>query len=603
MCGIVGIIGKQEAEKKIIEGLYRLEYRGYDSAGLFVGNLNEHDCVKAVGPIKNLEEKITTKQTGTLGIGHTRWATHGKPTLENAHPHHSLNEQFYLVHNGVIENFQTLKNEYLAEVTCYGQTDTEIIAHLIAHFYENEQLSTLEAFKKTVQLLEGSYAIALVDCQQMDTLFVAKNRCPLLIGQAEGYQMVASDLLGFSEDVETFYELNDGEIGFLKQEESMIKDCLGQNVTHQPTKLTKAWLDIDKGPYEHYMLKEIHEQPQVLRRIIQEYRTNDGELIFSEALLADLQHSDRIYIIACGTSANAGLVAKPLFEKLCQLPVEVQIASEFAYQEPLLSERPFFIFLTQSGETADIRLALNNVVRPQDPTLTITNVAHSSLARAAKHLLLLHAGAEIAVASTKAYTAQICVLALLAEKLGKLKQIEAAQSIDFIQEISVAANAMEIALEKEKELQQQIVPFLKDQEHAFYLGRNLDYYVSLEAALKLKEVSYIHVEGFAAGELKHGTLALIEEGTAVIAFITDQATAAATRNNLEEVKSRGGKLFNIALESNVQPDDSFALPNVHPLLTPLLTVIPAQLIAYYVALDKKLNVDQPRNLAKSVTVE
>ncbi|WP_288551832.1 MULTISPECIES: glutamine--fructose-6-phosphate transaminase (isomerizing) [Enterococcus] len=600
MCGIVGIVGKSNAEQVILNGLERLEYRGYDSAGLYVADRTSGHLVKAQGRIKNLEDKVTPEVTGTIGIGHTRWATHGKPSEKNAHPHTSSNQELVLVHNGVIENFEELHQNYLNDHHFEGQTDTEIVVHLIEVL--KKDLSTKEAFKKALSLIRGSYAFALVDKNDPETIYVAKNKSPLLIGLGDGFNVICSDALAMLDQTTHFVEIEDGEMVTVTAKTIEIEDLKGNLVYRESYEAQLDLTDIEKGTYPYYMLKEIDEQPAVMRRLIQEYQ-GTGEVTIDDALKDQMIASDRIYIVACGTSNHAGWAAKAILESLTQIPVEVHLSSEFGYNMPLLSAKPFFIFLSQSGETADSRQVLVKINQMNLPSLTITNVAGSTLSREADHTLLLHAGPEIAVASTKAYTAQIAVLTLLAKAIGDAKGIGAAQDFDVFHELSIVASAMETLVDEKAVISQLAEDYLSVSRNAFYIGRSNDYYVSMEAALKLKEISYIQAEGFAAGELKHGTIALIEEGTPVIGIITEEVTGSHTRGNLKEVESRGAHTLVIVSQELAKATDHIVLPSVHPLVTSLVAVIPTQLLAYFATLQRGYDVDKPRNLAKSVTVE
>lgn len=603
MCGIVGIVGKKEAEKVILSGLERLEYRGYDSAGLFVADDTTAHLIKSQGRIKNLAGKITPEITGTIGIGHTRWATHGKPSEANAHPHTSQSGRLILVHNGVIENFDELQQTYLATDQFQGQTDTEIVVHLVEALMKLEGSDTLTAFKKALQLIQGSYAFALVDKENPATIYVAKNKSPLLIGLGEGFNVICSDALAMLDQTSHFVEIEDGELVIVTADQIQIEDQKGNLVYRESYEAQLDLTDLEKGTYPYYMLKEIDEQPTVMRRLIQKYRNPDGSIAIDPQLLDTLGQSDRIYIVACGTSNNAGWAAKKMFEELTQIPVEIHLSSEFGYNMPLLSKKPFFIYLSQSGETADSRQVLVRTNQLGWPALTITNVAGSTLSREADYTLLLHAGPEIAVASTKAYTAQIAVLAILAKAVAQCKNIGAGNVFDVYRELSIVATAMESVISEKAALSQLTEDYLGITSNAFYIGRSSDYYVSMEAALKLKEISYIQAEGFAAGELKHGTIALIEEGTPVIGIVTEEITAPHTRGNLKEVESRGAQTLVIASEELAKVGDQILLPQVHPYLTSLVAVIPTQLLAYFATLQRGYDVDKPRNLAKSVTVE
>ena len=599
MCGIVGMIGKENVTESLIQGLTKLEYRGYDSAGICVNDQSQQPhVVKAVGGIADLAAKLTPEIDGTVGIGHTRWATHGEPTVANAHPHVSSDQRFALVHNGVIENFEELKEQFLSGAHLIGDTDTEIVVQLIAHFAENA-FSTKDAFKAALAEIKGSYAFALMD---PNTIYVAKNKSPLLIGLGEGFNVICSDAMAMIKETNQFVEIVDGEIVTVTADKVVIETPEGQVINREPFEAQLDLNDIEKGTYPFYMLKEIDEQPAVMRKIVQAY-TQGEKVTLDEALLEKINQCDRIYIIACGTSYNAGWVGKSLIETIASIPVEVHLSSEFGYNMPILSEKPFFIFLSQSGETADSRQVLVQVNELGHPSLTLTNVAGSTLSREADDTLLLHAGPEIAVASTKAYTAQIAVLAILAKAIGEERQTLAAVSFDVAHELSVVAAVMETLIDEKQQMKALVEDYLTYTRNAFYIGRGVDYYVSMEAALKLKEISYIQAEGFAAGELKHGTIALIEEGTPVIGIVTDAKVAAHTRGNLKEVESRGARNIVIALESLAKPQDQLIIPDVHPLLSALVSIVPGQLLAYYATLQRGYDVDKPRNLAKSVTVE
>jgi glucosamine--fructose-6-phosphate aminotransferase (isomerizing) len=603
MCGIVGVIGNSRAKEILLNGLDKLEYRGYDSAGIFLENDRESFLVKSQGRIQQLKDKLTDDVQGTIGIGHTRWATHGVPSEANAHPHTSQSGRFVLVHNGVIENFDELKHTYLENDLFKGETDTEIVVHLIEHFALTEQLSALDALKKTLAVVKGSYAFGLIDTENPDAIYVAKNKSPLLIGLGDGFNVICSDAMAMLKETNRFVEINDGEIVVVYADHILIEDKNGQAVERKPFVTELDASDAEKGAYPFYMMKEIDEQPAVLRRLTQEYANVDGSFNFDADLLQELHKTDRIYIVACGTSYNAGWASKNALEAMMDIPVEVHLSSELGYHMPLLSKNPFFVFLTQSGETADSRQVLVKVNELGYPSLTITNVAGSTLSREAKYTVLLHAGPEIAVASTKAYTAQITVLNLLAKAYGNQKGIAVAQAFDVAHELGLTATAMEAVITEKEAIEAAVKSILATTRNAFYIGRGEDYYVAMEAALKLKEISYIQAEGFAAGELKHGTIALIEKGTPVFGLITDEVTGPHTRGNLKEVESRGAETFVISSEALAKVGDQLILADVHPYCRGLLTVVPTQLIAYYASLHRGYDVDKPRNLAKAVTVE
>lgn len=601
MCGIVGYIGNQDAKEILLKGLEKLEYRGYDSAGIAVVNNSGIQVFKEKGRIADLREVVDADVVAQTGIGHTRWATHGVPSVRNAHPHQSNSSRFTLVHNGVIENYEILKREYLKDVTFKSDTDTEVIVALVDKFATEENLSVEEAFRKTLSLLKGSYALALLDDHNNGTIFVGKNKSPLLIGVGDAFNVVASDAMAMLQVTDRFIELMDKEMVIVTQENVTIKKLDGTVVEREPYTAELDMSDIEKGTYPHYMLKEIDEQPLVTRKIVQAYQNAAGELTIAEDILAAMNEADRIYIVACGTSYHAGLVGKQYIENMAKIPVEVHVASEFNYNMPLLSEKPLFIFISQSGETADSRAVLVSVKELGHKALTITNVPGSTLSREADYTLLLHAGPEIAVASTKAYTAQITVLSILAYVTGVSKGLE--QKLDLVHELGIVANAMEVLCDSKEMLEEVAREYLSVTRNCFFIGRSVDFFVGLEGALKLKEISYIQAEGFAGGELKHGTIALIEEGTPVIALATQELVNLSIRGNVKEVVARGAYPCVISMKGLEEDDDAFVIPAVHELLTPLVSVIPLQLIAYYAALHRDCDVDKPRNLAKSVTVE
>ncbi|MCW6674794.1 glutamine--fructose-6-phosphate transaminase (isomerizing) [Aerococcaceae bacterium NML171108] len=602
MCGIVGFIGEGQVQHALVSGLEKLEYRGYDSAGIFVvDQVQQGHLFKEEGRIAKLRAAVDFGLSATVGIGHTRWATHGPATTYNAHPHQSQSGRFTLVHNGVIENYAELKAEYLSEETFKSDTDTEVVVALIDYFARSENLTAKEAFRRALSVIEGSYAFALIDQTQPGILYAAKNKSPLLIGLGTGFNVVCSDAMATIHLTSEYIEIKDKELIILTADHVQIETYDGGIVTRPSYQAELDAEDLEKGTYPFYMLKEMDEQPAVMRRLIQVYQNESGNFEVDADLTQALLESDRIHVVACGTSYHAGWVGKNLIEKLAGIPVECHLASEFAYGLPLFSERPFFIFLTQSGETADSRQALVKVNELNYPSLTITNVKGSTLSREATYTLLLHAGPEIAVASTKAYTAQIAVMAILSDAIRQAKRLPA--SFNMAQELGVVASVMESVLADKEAVKNWVDSHLMTTRSTFYIGRLLDYYVAMEAALKLKEISYIQTEAFAAGELKHGTIALIEEGTPVIALVSDETVANHTRGNVEEVKARGAVELVISTKNVSRPTDGFILPNMETMLSPLAMVVVTQLIAYYTALGRDLDVDKPRNLAKSVTVE
>ena len=602
MCGIVGVVGNTNATDILIQGLEKLEYRGYDSAGVFLASEGKSQLVKAVGRIAELSSKAEGVE-GTAGIGHTRWATHGKPTEDNAHPHRSETGRFVLVHNGVIENYLEIKEEYLAGHHFKGQTDTEIAAHLIGKFAEEDGLSTLEAFKKALHIIRGAYAFALMDAEDPSTIYVAKNKSPLLIGLGDGYNMVCSDAMAMIRETNQYMEIHDQELVIVKADSVEVQDYDG-NVKERDSYTAELDLsDIGKGTYPYYMLKEIDEQPTVMRKLIQAYTDESGQVVVDPAIIKSVQEADRIYILAAGTSYHAGFASKKMLEELTDTPVELGISSEWGYGMPLLSKKPLFIFISQSGETADSRQVLVKANEMGIPSLTVTNIPGSTLSREADMTMLLHAGPEIAVASTKAYTAQIAALAFLAKAVGEANGNEKAKAFDLVHELSIVAQSIESTLSEKEVIDEKVRGLLETTRNAFYIGRGQDYYVAMEASLKLKEISYIQCEGFAAGELKHGTIALIEDGTPVIALLSDPVLASHTRGNIQEVAARGAHVLTIAEENVAKETDDLVLTAVHPYLSPISMVVPTQLIAYFATLHRGLDVDKPRNLAKSVTVE
>ncbi|MGG0303530.1 glutamine--fructose-6-phosphate transaminase (isomerizing) [Bacillus albus] len=600
MCGIVGFIGEQDAKEILLKGLEKLEYRGYDSAGIAVQAENGVVVYKEKGRIAKLREIVDVNVAASVGIGHTRWATHGVPSKVNAHPHQSTSKRFTLVHNGVIENYELVKKEYLQDVTFVSETDTEIIVQLMEQ-QVSTGLSVEEAFRNTLSLLHGSYAIGLLDAENPNMIYVAKNKSPLLVGVGDNFNVVASDAMAMLQVTDQFIELMDKEIVIVTKESITIKNLQGETIERAPFTAELDASDIEKGTYPHFMLKEIDEQPLVIRNIIQKYQDENGEIELDQDIRNAILDSDRIYIIACGTSYHAGLVGKQFIEKFAKMPVEVHVASEFSYNMPLLTERPFFIYISQSGETADSRAVLVQTNEMGHKALTITNVPGSTLSREADYTLPLYAGPEIAVASTKAYTAQLAVLSILAADIAKAKG--EVLDFDLTHELGLVANAMIELCDQKEEMDALAKQFLATTRNCFFIGRSVDFYVGLEGALKLKEISYIQAEGFAGGELKHGTIALIENGTPVIALATQEHVNLGIRGNVKEVVARGANPCIISMKGLEMEGDSFVLPAVHEALAPLVAVIPLQLISYYAALHRECDVDKPRNLAKSVTVE
>lgn len=600
MCGIVGYIGTADTKEILLKGLEKLEYRGYDSAGIAVKNNEETKVFKEKGRIAELRKRVDGDFAGTIGIGHTRWATHGEPSVANSHPHQSTDERFTLVHNGVIENYKQLKEEYLNDTKLVSDTDTEIIVQLVAKFSE-EGSSTLDAFQKTLSLLHGSYAIGLLDNDDDHTIYAAKNKSPLLLGKGNGFNVITSDAMAMLNLTNEFVELMDGEVIQLMEHQMIIRDNEGAEIERDSYIAEIDESDTELGTYPHYMIKEINEQPQVMRKIIKEYQDENGELKIDKNIIKQLNEADRLYIIAAGTSYHAGLIGKEYFEKWAGVPTEVHVASEFVYNTPLLSEKPLFIFISQSGETADSRAVLVDIKDKGYKSLTMTNVPGSTLSREADETLILHAGPEIAVASTKAYVAQIAVLAITAAVTAR--ELNKVSDMNLMAELGKVTTAITAVIEDADKLEEIVKSYLETARNAFFIGRAMDYYVGLEGALKLKEISYIQAEGFAGGELKHGTIALIEEGTPVFALSTQEKVDLNIRSNAQEVAARGANVCVVAMEGLEQEGDAYVIPRVDNMLTPLVSVVVYQLISYYAALHRGNDVDKPRNLAKSVTVE
>jgi glutamine---fructose-6-phosphate transaminase (isomerizing) len=584
MCGIVGYIGEQPCAPILVKGLKNLEYRGYDSAGVALFN-QQIDTFKTVGLVANLEP-LVAGQMSSIGIGHTRWATHGVASEVNAHPHQSYSNRFSIVHNGTVENYLALQEKYLSHQSMRSQTDTEIVAGVLDVFVSQEQ-DIHKAIQRLMNEVEGSFALVIMDQEHPDVLYAIKNRSPLLIGLGENEQFIVSDANALADHTSTFYVLEDFEYAEVRQDQIQLFDRHGQKVVKELYQPKQRQHERDLGIFDHYMQKEIEEQPAVMRRLLKEF-------VLDKNIEKDILASERIYIIASGTSYHAGLVGKYLLEAVLEKPVEVHLGSEFAYFTPLLVKHPFFIFLSQSGETMDSVRALDRLKSTGIKTLSITNVETSTLARETTYHMYLHAGIEIAVASTKAYTAQIALLSLLANAIHPV--------FDSAFEFAKVALVMEEVLSHRDWIHDFVRTKMNHQNSTFFIGRGVDYALAQEAALKLKEVSYIQAEGFAAAELKHGTIALIQPQTPVIAIITDER-AHLTRGNVMEVKAREAEAIIISMKDISHASDDLIIPEVHPLLRPLVMAIPLQYIAYYAALERGCDIDKPRNLAKSVTVE
>ncbi len=591
MCGIVGFFGNKNAKEVILSGLYKLEYRGYDSAGMALLNNNQVEVFKTKGRVKELEN-ITTLNKSNFGIGHTRWATHGEPNYVNSHPHFSESKRFIIVHNGVIENSVELKIETLNHYKFESQTDTEVIANLIEHF--SKKMSVEKAIRKTMATVEGSYALIIIDTEDLSKMYIAKNKTPLLIGKGKDGITIASDLMALVGYATHYISLEDQTFGIITNNDFELFDIIGVDKDKDLKEITLKDEDVSKGDAEHFMIKEIEEQPTVVRNLISKYFDGD-QINIDPKLIKQMKEADKINLVACGTSMYACYMAKYYFEKLANIPSEVFCASELVYSTPLITKKPFFVFMSQSGETADSIAVMKKCKDNKYPMLAITNSIESSMYNLANYHMHIHAGKEIAVASTKAYIAQIITTAILAKELSG-KQTSLKQNLNNI------ALVMD-KLISNKSVYKNLASKVSDSKSAFYLGRGIDYWLSLEAALKLKEISYIHTEAYPSGELKHGPIALISEGTPVIAIITQEGTNMITRSNLAETQARGAKTFVISMQSLSNNSDDVIIPNVAHYLTPLVSAIVVQYISYYCAILNGNDVDKPRNLAKSVTVE
>ncbi len=604
MCGIVGYIGTKKAVPVLIKGLLSLEYRGYDSAGICVLNNNVLDVVKDKGRVKNLEENPELSNLiGNIGIAHTRWATHGIPSKENSHPHLDNSGKFAVVHNGIIENYTELrsmleKNGY----TFLSQTDTEVIPNLISYYYESKK-DVLKAVSLAVTDLKGSYAIEVISPYLKDSIIVARKDSPLVIGIGENENYIASDIPAVLNYTNKFYFLEDNEISVIKKGKISFFDSSLNPIAKDIKDIKWDATSSEKGIFEDYMLKEIYEQPQVIMETIGS-RLKPNEKCYFDDLDIDLKNINKIYVVACGTAMHAGLATKYTFEHFCKIPVEVDMASEFRYRNPLIDKNTLCIFISQSGETADTIAALKLAKNAGCKTLAVVNVIGSSITRIADYTIYTHAGPEIAVASTKAYTCQVVLLNILAVYFAEVLGYESKELEDFKMEILELPAKLKLILDDTKNIQD----FAKEvytKQDLYFIGRNTDYAVSMEGSLKLKEISYIHSEAYAAGELKHGPIALIENGVTVIGVATNPNLVEKTMSNLEEVITRGANVM--VITNQVIPDIKASciiqIPKCTPMLSPILSVIPLQLFAYYIAKNKNLDVDKPRNLAKSVTVE
>ena len=609
MCGIVGYNGKKKAVDILLDSLSKLEYRGYDSAGIAIRD-KEIEVYKAKGKLANLKEKLEKKDLkGTIGIGHTRWATHGEPSENNAHPHTSNDGSITLVHNGIIENYQELiqkleKHDY----KFYSETDTEVLANIIDYYYKKYKMGPIDAINRTMVRVRGSYAIAVMFEEHPDEIWVARKDSPMIIGQNEDGTYLASDVPAILKYTNQVYYIDNLEAACLKKDQVTFYDLNGDTIEKELTTIKWNAEAAEKEGYEHFMLKEIFEQPDVIKKTINYYIQNNKIDLSKSGITKDVLKSFKeIYIIACGSAYHVGINAQYIFEELARIPVRVEIASEFRYRHPILDKKGLAIIISQSGETADSLAALREAKKQGVKTLAIINVVGSSIAREADYVLYTIAGPEIAVATTKAFSAQLIVSYILAIEMAHIRRkINAKLNLELIKEIQTLPDKVQYILDNLTHSIQKISSEFSYVHDAFYIGRNLDYAISLEGSLKLKEVSYIHSEAYAAGELKHGTISLIEDKTSEIGVITQEEVYEKTISNLVEVKSRGAFIITVSsdnLDVDKVSDYSIKIPETNKYFYPSLTVIPLQLLGYYITIARGLDVDKPRNLAKSVTVE
>ena len=608
MCGIVGYIGKKDASEFLIDGLRRLEYRGYDSAGIAVYENGKIRIEKKQGGLANLEKELKVHPLhGHIGIGHTRWATHGVPSDDNAHPHGDNHNHFVIVHNGIIENYMELKKELLEKGHIFkSETDSEVIPHLAEELDDGDFLSTV---RKVCARIEGSYSLVFLNREDPDTIICTKKDNPLIIGLGEGENFIASDIPAVINRTRRIYILNDGETAIVKKDGVTVYDEEGLPVSKKVQEVTWSAEAAEKGGYPHFMLKEIYEQPKAVEDTVRMHVKKDGTVNFDNLnwTKSRLENIDSVLITACGTAYHAGLVAKHYIERFVKIPVSVEIASEYRYSHPLTTAGTLCIVISQSGETIDTLAALKEAKRLGAQSIAVTNSVGSSIARESDTAVYTVAGPEIAVASTKAYTTQLVSLLMLALYMGRIKgtiQEELAKKI--IIGLLKLPKQIEKVLE-EKDHMAEVADALIRAEDIFYLGRSIDYAIAMEGALKLKEVSYIHAEAYAAGELKHGTLALITEETPIIAVATQGNVSAKMYSNIQEVRARGAKVLGIGYEDDTELEkyttEIVKIPRVDEFIAPILSVIPMQILAYYTSIKRGNDVDKPRNLAKSVTVE
>jgi len=608
MCGIVGYVGDRDISSTLLEGLKKLEYRGYDSAGIAVSMNGEIEVLKKAGKLQELELLVEeSPPVGKYGIGHTRWATHGSPSNRNSHPHQDCSGEFVIVHNGIVENYQGIKEELLSKGHEFkSETDTEVIAHLFEDIYTGDMKETII---KVMGILEGSYALTVLTKKYPERIYAIRQDSPLIIGLGNEENFIASDIPAFLKYTKNFYILNDGEFAEISKENVSIYDDKGQKVSRDIFKVDWDAEMSEKNGFDHFMLKEIHEQPDALRRVLSN-RITPGVIDLDEIdmQLEDIAKFNKIQIVACGTASYAGMIGKYVIEQLSRVPVNIDVASEFRYRSPLIDEKTLVIVVSQSGETLDTLAGLRLAKEMGAKVLALTNVMGSTVSREADEVLYLQAGPEIAVASTKAYITMVAAFYIIALYFAKAKKtLDEDKLSEYISEI---LRLPDLALETIKSSEETIKGRAKAyhlQEDAFFIGRNTDYALAMEGALKLKEISYIHAEAYPAGELKHGPLALIEEGVPVVAIATRMSLYDKTLSNIKEVKARGADVTAIAFTGETEVEKSvdhvLYIPRVDEIFSGVLAIIPLQLLAYYTALERGYDVDQPRNLAKSVTVE
>ena len=612
MCGIVGYVGTEQAAPILLAGLSKLEYRGYDSAGIAIRNEDTGDItvVKAKGRLKILSEKTNEGHAvpGTCGIGHTRWATHGEPSENNAHPHCTDDKSVVLVHNGIIENYQELKDKLIKSgYAFYSQTDTEIAVKLVDYYYRKTG-TPLEAISRAMLRIRGSYAFGIMFHDHPGKIFAARKDSPLIIGKSQTGCLIASDVPAILDKTRNVYYIGNHEIAELSQDEIHFYNIDREEIQKEQVEIKWDAESAEKGGYEHFMLKEIHEQPRAVRDTIGAY-VKDGKIDLSETGLTDekLQEIERIYIVACGSAYHVGMVGKYVIEELADIPVEVDLASEFRYRNPKLVKNSLVVIVSQSGETADSLAALRLAKERKIPVLGIVNVVGSSIARESDYILYTYAGPEISVATTKAYSTQLIAMYLLAIQAAKVKDVISEERYAaLIEELGTLPEKIQKTLD-EKERIQWFASKYANAKDVFFIGRGIDYAISMEGSLKMKEISYIHSEAYAAGELKHGTISLIEDGILVVGVATQAALFEKTISNMVEVKSRGAYLMGLTTYGNYNIEDTadFAVyvPQTESFFATSLAIVPLQLMGYYVSVAKGLDVDKPRNLAKSVTVE